>query len=126
MEIMIFFKDGIIGHGISDERGCDHLLFPRSGAAVVSRYPSGKDQDGFPITNVGNDNSFRSYPQVVPGSHLKMDSRLKMAEMTGKRNSRQNHAEMTRGRGMASLLPSHVTSRPYTNFHCLIHLLVLG
>ena len=59
------------------------LLYPRVGG----RSPAGKDQDGIPITNVGSDNSFRSYPQVVAGSHLetvKMNSRLQMSGMRRK------------------------------------------
>jgi hypothetical protein len=72
-----------MGHFVFDERGFDHPS-RSSGPEVVSRdlfpllayqnvgggYPSGKDQDGFPITNVGNDNSFWSYLRVVAGIHL--------------------------------------------------------
>ena len=72
-----------MGHFIFDERGFDHPsrsagpevvskdLFPLLAyLSIGGRRPSGKDQDRFPITNVGNDHLFWSYPLVVAGIHL--------------------------------------------------------
>jgi len=72
-------KDRIMAHVVSDKRGFEHLLFLRSRPAVVSRdwsshrdprhslagsYPK-RNQDGFPITNVGNDGEKRFPPEPV-------------------------------------------------------------